>query len=310
MIILLWASIFVVSLAVLLKSSDFFTDAAESIGLSFGLSPLVIGVTIVALGTSLPELGSSIFAVLNNSSEIVGGNVIGSNIANILLVLGVGAIVGKTMRIQFSVLSKPLIFLFASMATFYFFAKDGIFTATEGVIALVCYAAYIIYSIFGKTSKTKESSIRPDLQIKHVLILIISIIAIFFSAKYTVISIQKLSEICNIAQGVIAATAVAFGTSLPELAVSISAAKKGKVEMVFGNVIGSNIFNTLVVTSIPSFIGSLTIPSSMINFSIPVMIIATTLLFLICLRNRILKIEGIVFNILYIAFILKTFSVI
>ena len=317
--LLLWTSVFVASLFVLIKASDYFTMAAEKIGLYFGIPAFIVGVTIVALGTSLPELVSSVIAVMKGSSEIVVGNVVGSNIANIFLVLGISAIIGKKMKISYELVHVDLPLLMGSAFLIALMCWDGIFTWVEGLLCLMGLALYLTYTVFtvkeeqgffkaliGKLGSLKKNT----LGWQTIAFLIGSSLFVFLGAKYTVESIINLAEILNMGTEIIAVTAVAIGTSLPELMVSISAAKKGNPEMAVGNVLGSNIFNSFAVMGIPSFIGVLVIPESIITFSIPVMLIATILYFFMTQDKEITRWEGWLLVIFYAFFVGELFSLI
>jgi cation:H+ antiporter len=312
-----WIAIFIIALILLLKSSNFFTDAAEKIGIHFGLSTFMVGVTIVAIGTSLPELISSLFAVGANASEIVIGNVVGSNIANILLILGLLAIFAKKIKTEHNLSKIDLPIFFASVLYLFIISSDGIINPFEGIIGIL---GIIIYFAFlgahaKKANLIKEKSIKKEKFklkkegiFKQFLILIISGIFIFLSAKYTVDSIIHLSVILNIAKDLIAISAVAIGTSLPELAVGIQAIRKGNGGMAFGNVLGSNIFNSFVVLGIPALFGKLIVPQSLIQFSIPFMI-GISILFFFTIQDKKLTIwEGIIFLLLYLLYICKIFG--
>jgi cation:H+ antiporter len=310
--ILLWIVVFIVALFVLIKSSDYFTSSAEKIGIAFGIPSFVIGVTIVALGTSLPELISSIFAVINNSSEIVIGNVVGSNIANIFLVLGVTAIVAKKMHVERGLINIDLPILFGSAGYLWIAAWDGIFSLGEGILGIFMLIIYLISTVKEqkadiKTEKEVKKK-RKKLEIKTIIILFVSAFFIFLGAKYTIASVIRLSEIWNIGKDVIAISAVALGTSLPELFVSITAARKGNSEMAIGNVLGSNIFNTLAVMGIPAMMGDLVIPQSIIQFSLPVMLIATLAYLFTTQDQEVTQWEGWMLVIMYILFIAKLFN--
>lgn len=314
---LIWIIVFVVSLFVLIKASDYFTHSAEKIGLFFGIPAFIVGATIVAVGTSLPELISSIFAVLRNSSEIVVGNVVGSNVANIFLVLGIAAIVGQKMKLTYELVHVDLPLLIGSAFLLAVTIWDGIFSFPE---ALLCIAGIILYLLYTINTKKKHERIEikketkeevkqgRKLDRKTLVILAVSAFFIYLGAKYTVESVIKLSEIFNIGKEIIAISAVALGTSLPELMVTIAAAKKGKPEMAVGNVLGSNIFNALAVMGIPALIGTLIIPYSILTFGLPMMLIATLLYFFITHDKEVTKWEGWLLVIFYVFFIGKLFS--
>ncbi|MCH7760911.1 calcium/sodium antiporter [candidate division TA06 bacterium] len=306
---IIWIIIFIVSLFILIKASGYFTDSAEKIGLFFDIPDFIVGVTIVAIGTSLPELVTSIIAVSRGSSEIVVGNVVGSNITNIFLVLGIAGIVGKKIKLTYEIVHVDLPFLLGSAFLLAMTIWDGVFTLPESILCIASMIIYIVYTI--KTvKKNRDDEIKkekkPDW--KPFVILVLSSIFIYLGAKYTIESIIQLSEIFQIGKEIIAVSAVALGTSLPELAVVISTARKGKLEMAVGNVLGSNIFNSFAVMGIPAFMGTLTIPNSILTFSLPIMLIATLLYFFITLGKEITKWEGWLLIIFYIFFIGKLFN--
>ncbi len=311
--ILVQSAIFIASLAVLIKSSDYFIQSAEKIGKYFGIPAFIIGVTIVALGTSLPELVSSIIAVIQDSSEIVAGNVIGSNIANIFLILGIAAILGKKLKISFELIHVDLPLLVGSAALLTFTILDGVFTWKEGTISLLGLAIYLFYTASsGKEIEAEQGKIKntkkEKLGGKTIPILLASCGFIFLGAKFTIDSIINLSNILNIGKEVIAMSAVAFGTSLPELMVTISAAKKGNAEMAVGNVLGSNIFNSFAVMGVPAFFGVLIIPKEILVFSLPVMLTATLLYFFMTQEKQITRWEGWFLIVFYGFFIGKIFN--
>ncbi|MBT4257967.1 calcium/sodium antiporter [archaeon] len=308
-----WIIVFIISLFALIKSSDIFTEKAEKIGLSLGMPSFVVGVTIVAIGTSLPELVSSIFAVIGGSSEIVLGNVLGSNIANIFLVLGIAAIIGKKLKISSGGIHIDLLFLIGSAFFLFLSLLDGVFSIGEGILSLLLGTIYIIYitklSKKNQEIKKEMSDIKKEkLSFGFWIIFILSLVLIFFGAKYTIESVIQLSSIFNIAKELIAITAVALGTSLPELMVTISAARKGKPEIAIGNVLGSNIFNTLFVMGIPALIGSLTISPIMLSFGLPTMLVATLLYFFIIKDRDMTSWEGWLLLVFYIFFIGRLFN--
>lgn len=300
--ILTYVGMFVASIAVLLKASDWFVDAAERIGLSWGVSPFIIGVTIVAFGTSLPELASSISAVAAGESAIVAGNVIGSNIANILLVLGLTAIIAKKVEIGGSIMNIDMPLLLGSSFFLWFAISDGNFTIFEAILFLTALALFLVGSFSGDKDK---DSLRSKASMKDYGMLLLGGILVKFGADYTIQAIQALSEIAGIDPDIIAVTAVAIATSLPEVIVSIGAARKGKPDIAVGNVLGSNLFNTYAVMAIPSFFGTLEITPTMIQFGLPFMVAMTVLFAIICITNRISRWEGYLLILFYILFMYK-----
>lgn len=313
----IWLIIFIVSLIVLIKASDYFTDSAEKIGLYFGLPAFIVGVTIVAIGTSLPELVSSIFAVLKGSSEIVVGNVVGSNITNIFLILGIAAIIGKKIKVTYELVHVDLPLLIGSAFLLAVTIWDGIFTLPEALLCIGGIILYLLYTIHTqkeyedveiKKEMKEELKKRRKLDWKTLTILIVSAFFIYLGAEYTIESVIKLSKILNIGKEIIAISAVALGTSLPELMVTVSAARKGKPEIAVGNVLGSNIFNALAVMGMPAFFGTLIIPHSILTFGLPMMLVATLLCFFMTQDKEITKWEGWMLIIFYVFFIGKVFN--
>lgn len=308
--------IFIASLAVLIIASNTFTSAAERIGIFFGIPSFIIGVTIVAFGTSLPELISSVFAVLKGSSEIVVGNVIGSNITNIFLILGLTAIIGKRITLSFDIAYVDLPLLVGSALLFGLMVSDREFGLSEAIFSVFGIIIYLFYAANNANDeivqkKQKYSSLKlKKLAMKTWLTLLISGLFIYFSAFYTVESIVVIAEKLKIGKELIAASAVALGTSLPELVVSVIAAIKNKPEIAIGNILGSNIFNTFAVMGVPSLLGRLALPETMVTFGMPTMVIATLLFFLITQQKRITKWEGWLLLVFYLFFLGKLFSLV
>ncbi len=298
-----------ISIFVLVKSADYFTESAEKIGLYFKLSPFIVGITIVSVGTSLPELVTSIFAVIDKQSTIVAGNVIGSNIANIFLVLGLSAIVSNGLSTKHDIMRVDLPMLAASAFFLYIASYDGIFDFKEGILSVMGLTAYLLYAYKSKNINVELTN-QPQERLKFttLIVLFASVIFLNISAKYTVTNIVEISDMLNISTSAIAASVVAFGTSLPELMVSISAAKKGNLEMSIGNVIGSNIFNTFGIMGVASCIAPIKIDTPTITLSLPVML-ASTVLLVFSLQNKAMsRWIGYMFVLFYVLYIVKLFS--
>jgi len=307
----LWTIVFIVSLAVLIKSSDLFIISAEEVGTFFKLPPFVIGVIIIGFGTSLPELVSALVSVTTGASEIVIGNVLGSNITNIFLVVGIAGFIGKEFVVDYDVMKSDVPFLVASVFLLAFMVWDQEFTLGEGILCLVGFVYYLYYTLrnpeqMHEILELEEHPVRPSL--RHWIILLLAPVGIYFGARYTINSVVIISEKLLIAPEVIALSAIALGTSLPELMVTISAARKGKPELTIGNVLGSNIFNTLMVMGAPAMIGTLRIPDSIITFSLPLSLAATLIYIVIVLDHKINRLEGGVLLIFYAFFILRIFG--
>lgn len=315
--VLFLVGLFVASLAVLLKGSEWFTGAAEKIGLSFGIPSFIVGITIVAVGTSLPELISSIFAMLQGSPEIVVGNVMGSNIANILLILGAAGVMGKEIKVERELIRVDLP-VFAAAAVFLAIAVwNTPFTVVEGVLGLLALVIYTYFTLEEKEADdgdlvedVEEEIAKDPVDIWTYAALLGSLVLVFAGANYTVEAIIGIADILGIGTGVIAVSAVAIGTSLPELMVSIMAARRGVPEIAVGNILGSNIFNTFAVMGIPSFLGPITVPDDIRFFVLPVMVLATLLYFFITQDRNITKWESGTLLILYALFLYNLFTVV
>jgi cation:H+ antiporter len=320
--LIFWIAVFVISLAILIKASDYFTDSAEKIGLHFKIPAFIVGVTIVAIGTSLPELISSIIAVFASSPEIIVGNVIGSNITNIFLILGITAIVGKKIGLTWELKHVDIPFLVGSSFLLAFVLFDGVIGLLESILLLVVLIVYITYTISsrGRRQKIPGAEIKKEIKKEKSLlaeskrlspkvwiILILGGVFIFFGAQFTIESIIQLSSIIGVEKGLIALTALALGTSLPELVVSITAAKKGQPEMAVGNVLGSNIFNALAVISIPGIISVVAfaapIQFTFSAFLVGMLLLATILYYFVVEDKQITKWEGALFIAFYIFFL-------
>jgi len=311
--------LFVVSLGALLVASEVFTSAAERIGLSFGISPFIIGVTIVAGGTSLPELASSLLAVYQGAPAIVIGSVVGSNISNMLLVLGVAAVFGGNIRVIRELVEVDLPLLVAS-AVFLVIATWGSpFSWYEGLLALAALAVYLQFTIKEKDryvgmlvdeivedsddTAVTESESPPGIETYARLIL--SVAAVFAAAYGLVESIIVISTTLRIGTEVVAMTAVAVGTSLPEIIVSVVAVRRELPGLAVGNVLGSNLFNSFLVTGVPSLAGDLVVPTSIRSYGLPVMVLITVLYFFITQDREITRSEGMTLLLLYVLFLVN-----
>lgn len=309
--LLLWLGVFIVSLAFLVKASDWFVNGAEVIGIALGISPFIVGVTIVAIGTSLPELASSISAVYAGSTDIVAGNAIGSNITNILLVMGLVALLSKEkIEIKRDILDVDIPMLVSSALILWFLIIDLKFTILDAAILIAGMFIFLAYTLSKSDSNDDEDDefVRQHISWKTIALVIGSGVLVYFSANYTVTSIQKISNLIGIGTGVIALSLVALGTSLPEVLVSVTAARKGNTEIAFGNVIGSNIFNTFAVMGIPRFLGPIDIPASIVDFSLPMMVAVTFLFAVISLSRKISRHEGMILLLFYVVFMIGLFS--
>lgn len=332
--LILWILVFILSLALMIKSADWLVESAEKIGLALKVAPFIIGITIISIGTSFPELASSIAAVFKGNDEIVAANVIGSNITNILLIVGLSALAARSLIIRRSLIDLDAPLLAVATALFIFIAWDGKIVFGEAVLLLLAFLVYLFYTIFqrkeeiitpeltevmpdGQKIKVLPSRIErrrvktagklPQLNFKVFFFLILGIIGLIVGANYTIESILNISEFLDIPPVVIAITALALGTSLPELVVSVRAALKKKYEIALGNIFGSNVFNILIVAGIPALIRPLTIEKDSVTFLVGLpFLAAATLLFIISgISRRIHLWEGAMYLLFYLLFIIK-----
>lgn len=245
----------------LVKCADAFVDGCSNIARALGISSIIIGLTIVAFGTSAPEAAVSIIASINGNNDISIGNVVGSNICNLLLVLGVSGLFGKLTtkkkviaRDYIYSLFSYLVLLILTAGFFLTGQKTGTITRTNGLI-LLCFLAIYLYSLLfdaKKSSKTKEE--RGVFHFKDIILIIIGLVGIIGGGELVVNSATSIARQIGISDNVIALTVVAIGTSLPELVTSVVAARKGECDIAIGNVIGSNIFNILFILGLSSVV--------------------------------------------------------
>ncbi|MFV0552116.1 MAG: calcium/sodium antiporter [Anaerorhabdus sp.] len=289
----------------LIKGADYFVDGAASIASLLKIPSVVVGLTIVAFGTSAPEAAVSITAALNHSNAIAISNVIGSNIFNLIVVLGMTAII-TIVPVPRSIMRKEFPFLIAVsflMALFIFTGNS--LTRLEGIIFLILIIAYVVWLI--KDSLSKRASIEVEkpmfsLPMSFILI-VIGIFGIIFGGDLVVNNAKAIALTLGLSEKLVGLTIVSIGTSLPELVTSLVAAKKGNVDIAVGNVVGSNIFNILFILGLSATITPIPVEFALM-FDLVVMLIATLLCFFVAKRNgKLGKKEGIIFLLLFISYL-------
>ncbi|XLQ19838.1 MAG: calcium/sodium antiporter [Candidatus Moraniibacteriota bacterium] len=310
--VLFWVGVFVVAMIVMVKGADLFLISSEKIGRALGLSAFIIGAVIIGLGTSLPELAVAIFALRDGETDIIIANAVGSNISNILLVVGISTIIARHLTVSKSLIDVDLPMLAASTVIFLAVAWDGNVTFGEALILIGTYAIYFAYTIFSKDENidnVDKKKKNDKVSVKLIGTLIIGAVALIFGAKYLITAVVNIADVLSIKSALISITAVAIGTSLPELIVSVKAALKGKADLAIGNIFGSNSFNVLIVVGVPALFTSLQVDAITMSIGIPVMA-ATTFLFLISgISRKIYLWEGAMFVMFYIFFIGKLFNI-
>lgn len=245
----------VAGFVMLIKGADWFVDGAAGIAARFGIPQLVIGLTIVAMGTSAPEAAVSITAAMSGNAGITIGNVIGSNILNVLLILGVTAAI-TTVAVQRSTvkIEMPFMHIITIVLAVLGFT-GGEIVLWEGVVLwalFLVYLGYLFKMAKEGSSEEEEGEMLPFW--KQILMLVVGIVCIVFGSDLTVDNATIIAEALGMDDRLIGLTIVAFGTSLPELVTSITAAKKGKADIAIGNIVGSNIFNILFVVGTTALI--------------------------------------------------------
>lgn len=252
--ILLQILLLVVGFAMLVKGADWFVDGTAGIARKFGIPQLVIGLTIVAMGTSAPEAAVSVTAALKNNASITIGNVVGSNILNILIILGVSSII-TALSIQPSTIKYEIPYMMGITLVLLFMGfTGGIVTRLEGSILWILFIVYLLY-LYRLAQNGKEEKIEEE---KSPTMLVISAIVggftIVWGSSITVDSATEIAKMIGLSERFIGLTIVALGTSLPELVTSVTAARKGNADIAIGNIVGSNIFNILFVVGTSALI--------------------------------------------------------
>lgn len=299
---LLWILVFVVSLTTLILSANYFIRSAERMGIALGIPPFIIGVTVLALGTSLPELVTSIVSVLNNSSEIVVGNIVGSNISNICLILGLMGVISGSLTTTFDPMKVDLPLMIGATFFLGLAIMDRHFAVYELVIALAGIGLYLFYFIQSDHGEVEGKPDKVKIKWWDILILVASMVGLYFSADYNVESIIEIATRLEIGTEIVALSAVALGTSLPELIVSIVALRKAQADMAIGNIIGSNIFNIFAVMGIPALFGKLVIPETILDFGFPLLLAVSLLCFFIFQNKNINRWTGGILILFYFLF--------
>ena len=302
----------------LIIGANILVDGSASFAKKFNIPNIVIGLTVVAFGTSAPEMVVNIFAAINNNTGIVLGNIVGSNIFNILAILGISAIIYplavKTsttwIEIPLAVLTAVLVFISAN-DVFFDASSVSVITRSDGLMYLLFFLIFIGYNI--KLARTGNDSSEIEVKqiglIKSIFLIISGFVLLVVGGRVIVTYAVKLAASFNISERVIALTIISIGTSLPELATSITAALKRNVDIAIGNVVGSNIFNVLFILGLSGVINPVTIGKDA-QLDIMVNIISSLLLFIFVFTGKGRKIEkweGFIFLVLYAGYIFLLF---
>lgn len=305
----------VVAFFLLAKGADYFIDGASNLADYFRVSPLFIGLTIAAMGTSAPEAAVSINATLTEVGGIALGNVVGSNIANICIAIGLAACL-KPLSFETSTIKKEMPFMLIITAFMLIFSLDfantkiSVITRAEGLVFFCLFVLYIFYlsrmaindrKIIVAQSKSDKPSI-----IKSILLILLGGAGIILGGDLAVDNAVKVAEMWGVSDKVIGISIVAFGTSVPEIATAIASVAKGKIPIAVGNIVGSNIFNILFVLGITATVRPVKLPSNVI-FDATVCLVVAALFFLLSkVSKKFYRAQGfslLIFYVLYIWFL-------
>ena len=289
--------IFVIAMGVLIWGADLLINQSERIALKFKIPEFIIGATLIALGTSLPEMAASIAASMNGKSDIAIANVIGSNVLNITLVLATVFIISKKINPARDFFAKDSTWALVPVLVFILMILDGMISRFDAALLLLLMGAYLLFLL--QDAKNIPEEDLEDLDegtfswAKVIPFLFAGFILVIVGAHFTIESASEIARDFGISEWIIGIIMISLGTSLPELVVSISAATRGKVDMAIGNIIGSNMANTTVVLGAAAMVNPMAINSSAYIFDIATMIVATLLLVFITANKLYNKSAGI-----------------
>lgn len=305
--ILVQVLLLVVGFVMLVKGADWFVEGASKLAEKFGIPQLVIGLTIVAMGTSLPEAAVSVSAALKGSAEITIGNVVGSNILNVLLILGVSSIISPLMVQKSTIKYEIPMVIGVSIALAALGLSDGIVGRLDGVILLLGMVLYLLYllqmSKKGQAVMTEEEKSDTDESIWKLLgLIVIGGVLIVWGSDITVDAATELARIFGMSERLIGLTIVAFGTSLPELVTSATAAVKGKADIAVGNIVGSNLFNILFVVGVSAVITPVVYQGDFLIDSIVCILAAVLLWICVCRKEKLQRAGGALMLVCYAAY--------
>ena len=304
--------LFILGFIFLIKGADFLVDGASSLSKRLGISSLIIGLTVVAFGTSAPELVVSVLASLEGHNELAIGNIIGSNTANVLLILGVSALIAP-LAVKRQTVLKEIPFAILAIVILFIFLQDSLINGAaesmlsrgEGLALLSFFAVFIYYTFVASASSKEEEEI-PDMKLStSIVFIILGLIGLTFGGRWIVDGAILIAQNFGISEAVIGVTIVAIGTSLPELATAGVAAYKGETDLAIGNIVGSNIFNIFLVLGINASIQNIPY-NTVMNTDLYVAIISIVLLFLFIIfskHHKISKSHGVIFLVCYVVYL-------
>ncbi|RLF55068.1 MAG: sodium:calcium antiporter [Thermoplasmata archaeon] len=303
--------LFIFSVLLLYKGSDILVEGTSKTALRMGISPLVISLTIVAYGTSSPELATSSIASLQSHSSFSLGNVIGSCLANMLLVMGISSFV-KPISVSIGIIRRELPILVIATILLILSSLTGYLTASTGVLFLFAFIIYLIFFVRvarKERMKVKLFEGRDGKTWKYIALIILGLISVILGAHLLVESSIYFADLFGVPEFIIAISMVAIGTSLPELAVSVTASLKGESDISLGNLLGSNVFNILLILGICSIINPIFVDQKSMLSEIFLLAVTLSLFPIFYTGRRISRIEGLLLVIIYALYLywLKVF---
>ncbi len=303
--------IFTLAMGALILGADFIVNQSEALALKFNIPQFVIGATLIAFGTSFPEMASSIIANFDDKPDIAISNIIGSNIFNISLVLATIFIISKKNRIEKDLFAKDATWVLVSVMLFILMSIDGFIGKLDAILLIIIMVTYIMFQLNGSKElnikRLNKLDINKDFSwIKSVGLLIIGFFFIISGAHFVIESASAIANSFGISEWIIGIILISFGTSLPELAVSISAVIKGKTDMAIGNIIGSNLANTTMVLGLAGLVKDIPISLKDNIFDILTMLVATIMLIWITANKIYSRPIGITLLIILTLFLSET----
>ncbi len=301
--------IFIISMTALIFGSDWSIKASEAIALKYKVSSFTIGASLIAFGTSLPELAASISATTKSLGDIAVANVIGSTIFNIALVLGVVFFIAKNIQTKRDIFKKDALFIILPILMFLVLGFDGLLDRVDGFALLLMMLAFIMFLIYDHVDLSEEVDEQDEVfsWIKVIFLLVVGFSFVIIGANYAIESASKIALDLGISNWVVGIFLVAFGTSLPELVVSISATLKNKADMAIGAIIGSNVSNFSIVLGVPAIMQGLNIDFTKAGFDILMAGILCVILLFVTLNKAYTKSTSIIFFSLLMVLISKQF---
>lgn len=309
--ILLNVLFLIIGMVLLIKGADWFVEGSSNIAKALKIPSLIIGLTLVSIGTSLPELSVSVNSSLQGAVDMSVGNVVGSNIFNVLVVIGSSALFAPMIvqKNMFKYDIPILIGIYLAFILFSFVITPNVISLVEGIIIFICFICYILFLIFRTKKENRENKVfekKENIKIswpKNLIFIVIGVVGIIFGGEFVVTTAKTLAIKFGMSELLVSLTIVAVGTSLPELVTSMVAAKKGENDIAVGNAIGSCVFNILLILGLSSIVSPLTIDSSTL-IDVLVMLLSVVLIFIFAIKSyKINKGNGIILISMYVIYL-------